>query len=193
MARKAAAKPATKTAAKKAAPAKRRAVAAKTTAAAVTAAAPKQPVAKAPAAPAPVAKPQPAAPAAANVKMAKVEFSSQAVAEDYKAMSKSAFDAYMQSGNLFAANFGAINREIMSFAQATMESSLQAARAMAGASTLDEMVALQNSLSKESVDSFLAESAKLTEMSVEMANGSMEPLQNNLKSTVEKLFKPLAA
>lgn len=220
MARKPEIKPATKTAAKKAAPAKRRAAAAKTPATKTTVAktpvaktapvtmnatAPKQPAPK----PAPAATPLPAAPVAAEkapapkvpaMKMAQVEFSSKAVAEaskavaeDCKTMSKAAFDAYLQSGNLFAENFGAINREIMSFAQSAMESSLQAARAMTAASSLEEMVELQRDLSKKNVDSFLAESAKLTEMSVELASDSIEPLQSNLKTTVEKLLKPLAA
>ena len=196
MAKRATAKPAIKsgatTAAKKATPVKRRAAAAKATPTVKSAPAPKQPqvMAAVTVAPAPAAKPGAASP---TMKMTRVEFSSKAVAEDYKAMSKAAFDAYVKSGNLFAENFGALNREIMAFAQATMESGLEAARALAAASSLEEMVDLQTKHSQKSVNDFLAESAKLTGLSVELANGSIEPLQNNLKVTVEKLWKPLAA
>lgn len=196
MARKPATKTAAAAAAKKKAPAKRRAAPAKATVAAKSVPAAK-PVAavEATAHVEPVKAPAPAAAPALSpvMQMAKVEFSSNAVAEDYKAMSKAAFDAYMKSGNLFAENFGALNREIMAFAQATLESNLETARALAAAGSFEEVVDLQTKHSQKSVDSFLAESAKLTEMSVEMANGTIEPLQSNLKVTVEKLWKPIAA
>jgi len=220
MARKTVAKPATKSAtttAKKKAPAKRRAAPAKATTAAKRAPAAKTPAIETPAietpaietpavetpavaaaaesaiAPAPKAAPTPKTTAVPATTMARVEFSNKAAADNYKAMSKAAFDAYLKSGNLFAENFGVLNREIMAFAQATMESSLETARAMTAAGSLKEVVDLQAKHSQKSVDSFLAESAKLTEMSVEMANGSIEPLQNNLKVAVEKLWKPIAA
>ena len=214
MAKRVAAKPASKSAvttaaAKRKAPVKRSAVKAAPVAESkptavrkpVTAAAPTveaKPVA-AEVAPAPQAvpeaKPQPKAAAAIRpaVQVTKIEASAREVAEDYQAMGKAAIDAYMQSSNLFAETFGAINREIMAFAQATMESNLEAARAMAGASSLEEVVDLQAKHSQKSIDSFLAESAKLTELSVELANGSIEPLQSNFKVTVEKFLKPVAA
>ena len=143
----------------------------------------------------PEAKPQPkGAPVIRPaVKVTSIEVSAREVAQDYQAMSKAAIDAYMQSSNLFAETFGAINREIMAFAQATVESNLEAARAMAAASSLEEVVDLQTKHSQKSIDSFLAESAKLTELSVELANGSIEPLQSNFKVTFEKFLKPIAA
>ena len=81
----------------------------------------------------------------------------------------------------------------MAFAQATMENNLETARALAGASSLEEVVELQTKHSQQSIDSFLAESAKLTELSVELTNGSIAPLQSNFKVTVEKFLKPVAA
>jgi len=186
MAKRAAAKPATKSAAtavKKSSPAKRSVAAAKSAPVVKSTPAAKRPEVSVKAPEAPLA----------IVKATKVTFSSQAAAEDYKAMSKAAFDAYVKSGNLFAETFGAINREIMTFAQAAMESNLAAVRAMTEAKSLEEVVDLQTKHSRKSVDSFLAESAKLTGMSVEMTNGSIEPLKSNLKVTVEKFWKPLAA
>ena len=123
----------------------------------------------------------------------KVAVNGREQVQNHTVIGKAAIDAYVESGNLFAQNFGTFNREVMAFAQAALENSIETARALAGASSLSEAVDLQTKHSKKCFDEFLAESAKLTELSVELANETIAPLQSNIKETVEKLIKPIAA
>ena len=123
----------------------------------------------------------------------KVAVNGREQAQNHTVIGKAAIDAYVASGNLFAQNLGTFNREVMAFAQAALENSIETARALAGASSLSEAVDLQTKHSQKCFDEFLAESAKLTELSVELANETIAPLQSNIKETVEKLIKPIAA
>jgi phasin family protein len=205
MAKRIAAKPAPKstaasTAAKKKAPAVRRGPAVKTAPVAKKPVAVKAPVAARKEAATPVVKavqktaePRKATVSLPSNQLLKVAVNGREQAQNYTVIGKAAIDAYVESGNLFAQNFGTFNREVMAFAQAALENSIETARALAGASSLSEAVDLQTKHSQKSFDGFLAESAKLTELSVEFANETIAPLQSNIKETVEKLIKPIAA
>jgi phasin family protein len=74
-----------------------------------------------------------------------------------------------------------------------METSAQAAKALMGAKTLREAVDLQTDLAKSNFDKFIAESTKLSEMSVKVANEAFEPINARVNVAVEKLLKPIAA
>jgi hypothetical protein len=56
-----------------------------------------------------------------------------------------------------------------------------------------EVIDLQTEFSRSRFDELVAESAKLTELSMTLANDALEPIQLRLNATVEKLMKPVAA
>lgn len=102
-------------------------------------------------------------------------------------------DAYVQSSTLFAKGVEAMGKEMMGFAQASVDTSVANAQALFGARTLRELIDLQTDFSRSGFDSLVAESARLTELSVTLANETIEPIQARLNANVEKLMKPLAA
>ena len=55
------------------------------------------------------------------------------------------------------------------------------------------MVDLQNTFAKTRFDSFIAESAKISEMTVKTTNEAIAPLKARVDETVETLSKPIAA
>ena len=61
------------------------------------------------------------------------------------------------------------------------------------AKTFQEVVELQTEYSRKNFDSIVAESSKLTELSVDIANQAFEPLKSQVNQSVERLWKPLAA
>ena len=61
------------------------------------------------------------------------------------------------------------------------------------AKDLQEMVDLQNDFAKQRLEETLAETAKLTELSTQVANEAIEPLQRRVDATVETVFKAQAA
>ena len=108
-------------------------------------------------------------------------------------LGKDNMDAYVASSAVVARGFESFGKEVLSFTQISMEAGVAVAKSLAAAKTLQEVIDLQNAYSRHSFDSLVAESAKLTDLSIAMANDAMEPLQSRMTVNVEKLMKPLAA
>jgi phasin family protein len=106
---------------------------------------------------------------------------------------KDGLQVYVRTGSIMVKGFEDFSREIAVYAQAALEVNVAAAKAMAQAGSFDEMLDLQTKAARESIDIMLAEGAKLTELSLDLANKSMEPLQDQVDKTVATLLKPLAA
>jgi phasin family protein len=124
-----------------------------------------------------------------------VEKTSQAVFKGYDDLTvvgKDNIDACMKSGTILAKGLEALGKEVAKYTQASIEKNLAATQTMMGARTLREAVDLQSNYARESFDSLVAETTKLTELSVEVANQAIEPLQTRANVTAEKLFKPLS-
>ncbi|MBB3064427.1 MULTISPECIES: phasin family protein [Limibacillus] len=86
-----------------------------------------------------------------------------------------------------------IGKEIASFTQTSFESQVEATKAIFSVKSLRDFVDLQSNLARVQFDQVMAEGAKITEMSVKVANEAYEPLQARMNVTVEKMLKPVAA
>lgn len=112
--------------------------------------------------------------------------------EDYAAFSKANLDALVKSGSVFAKGAEDINKQLLAFARASFDQSVAAGRALLAAKSINEVVELQNSYAKQSLDSLVAETTKLQELSVKVANEAIAPLNARVNATVEKFAKPAA-
>ncbi len=81
----------------------------------------------------------------------------------------------------------------MGFAQSSMDAQVAISKQLLGVKTFREAVDMQTSFTKTSFDTALAESAKLTELSVKVANEAMTPIQDRVNVMTDKLMKPVAA
>lgn len=125
-----------------------------------------------------------------------VEKTSSAMFKGYDEMSainQQNLDAMVKSSTIFAKGFEQISKEFFSYTQSALEMNVASTKALFGAKSLKDVVDLQSEMARKSFDSALAESAKLTEMSVEVTNKAFKPLQDQVNVTVEKMTKPLAA
>lgn len=113
--------------------------------------------------------------------------------DEFAKAGKDAFDAYMQSSTAMAKAVETLSKEILAFTQVSFENNAAAAKALMGAKTFQEVVELQTEYSRKNFDSIVAESSKLTELSVDIANQAIEPLKSQANQSVERLWKPLAA
>ena len=66
-------------------------------------------------------------------------------------------------------------------------------QALLAARTLREAVDVQTDWAKTSFDKVVAESTKLSEISVKVANEAAEPINARFNAAIEKLLKPMAA
>lgn len=102
-------------------------------------------------------------------------------------------DAYVRSTTAFSKGFETLSNQLMSMVQGALEANMATTKALFEAKTLRELIDLQTEFSRSSFDNAVAESAKLTEMSMALANEAIEPIQVSMNATVEKFMKPIAA
>jgi phasin family protein len=113
--------------------------------------------------------------------------------DEMATMNKDNMDAFMKSSSIVAKGFESMSKEMMSFAQETMEANMAAAKKVFGAKNLQEMMDVQSDVYRTNFDKMMAESAKLAELSAKVANEAVEPLQARMQAGFEKATKPVAA
>ena len=113
--------------------------------------------------------------------------------DQFAVLGQDTLDAFVQSNSAVAKGFELISKQVLAFAQRSVEENMAQARALIGARDLQEVVDLQNGFAKQRLEETLAETAKLTELSTQVANEAIEPLQKRVDATVETVFKAQAA
>lgn len=85
--------------------------------------------------------------------------------------------AAMAEANLaLNAGLGAIGQELLAYAKSTLADASQAATALLGAKTLDEVIELNSDLAKAAMESLIARSTKLSELGIATTNQALAPL-----------------
>jgi len=113
--------------------------------------------------------------------------------DEFAALNKETMDAYVKAGNVAAKGFETLGQEVYAFAQTQTEANVAAAKAMMTAKSLNELVEIQSDLARSQFDAYVAETTKVSEMSLKVANESVEPIQAQFNVVVEKMMKPVAA
>jgi phasin family protein len=125
-----------------------------------------------------------------------IEKASQTAYKSFEEMSKlqkDNWEAVVAASQIWAKGAEVIGKAWMGLAQETLETAATTAKAMVGVKTLREAVDLQADFAKGNFDKFVAESTKMSETVVKVANDAMEPITARVNVSVEKIFKPLAA
>ncbi len=111
---------------------------------------------------------------------------------DITAIGKETVEAAISAGSLMVKGFETLGKEWASFARQSVEGNVAATTAIFGAKTLNEVVDLQNDYARKSFDQFVEESAKLTELSVKVANEALAPIQTRVNLAVEQITKTVS-
>jgi phasin family protein len=107
--------------------------------------------------------------------------------EEITTFSTGNVEAVVASSQAAAKAIETLNTEALSFARTSFEGSVAAAKAMAGAKSLQEIVDLQNTFSKSAIDGFVAQSTKLGEMFTQLSKEAMQPLSARMNAAAEKM------
>jgi phasin family protein len=86
-----------------------------------------------------------------------------------------------------------IGKEVMGYARTSFESAAEAATALLGAKTFEDVLELNSAYAKASLERLVTRTTKLSEMGVKLANETLAPLGGRVEATIQKLVKPLAA
>lgn len=121
--------------------------------------------------------------------------SAQTVLEGYETMSsaqKGTIDAYMTSGTRAAKAFETLSREMIAFTQTSFAANMEAAQSLLRARSLREAVDLQTEITRSNIDRLAKETAKLAELSVEVATQVFQPWQAQATRATQKAMKSAA-
>ena len=110
---------------------------------------------------------------------------------DFAVQGKENVEALVRSGNIMAKGMETLGKEIMDFSRVSFEGNVQATKALFGAKTFQDLVTMQSDHARKSMDQFMAEGAKLTELSVKVAGEAMAPIQARVDLTVKQFVKPV--
>lgn len=102
-------------------------------------------------------------------------------------------EAVVAANQALAKGAEEISKEIFGIAQASFENAASAAKAFMGAKTLQDVIELNNTVAKNALDAFLANSAKLSEMAFKVTSEAAQPLKARVDAAIEKLARPVAA
>jgi len=113
--------------------------------------------------------------------------------EDVIAYNQNNMTAMMSVSAIWVKGFQDINKEMAVLANASLEEGVAAAQQILGCKSVEEVVAVQTDLAKNSYDKAVSESRKFNDMGVKLAETAAEPIAVRVNETVATFSKPLAA
>jgi len=135
---------------------------------------------------------------AINTTREQVEKASTATLKGYDEMTslnKEQVDAFLAAANSLSRGIEDMGKSYAAFAQASMDSYMEASKALLAARSLNDVVDIQTGLARSSMDAAVNETAKVSEVVMKAAGEAMQPLQSSFNSMVsaamEKASKPV--
>lgn len=112
---------------------------------------------------------------------------SLATLNEVNSYSKKNLEAVVASVTAATKGAEALGAQVMAFSKKSMEDQVAAAKALAGAKSVQESVELQTAWVKAAMEGYLAEASKMGEVVAASVKDSVKPLNERVTATVEKL------
>jgi phasin family protein len=100
-------------------------------------------------------------------------------------------EAFVKSGQIWAAGVQDLSRQAAASAQASFEETVSTFKALATIRSVKQAIDLQADLARNSVDKAVADSSRFADASVKLAEQALAPLTARVKLAVEKFAKPV--
>lgn len=110
-------------------------------------------------------------------------------AEEFVQFGQGNLEAFVKSGQIFAAGLQDISRQVAENARSTFDETVATFKALSGVKSLKEAVDLQTQLTRTTVEKTLAETGRLTEASLKLAEQAYAPITARFTLAVEKFSK----
>lgn len=124
--------------------------------------------------------------AATNVAFKEGVEKSLAAMNELNTHSKKNLEAIVASATASARGAEALGAQAMAFSKAVFDTNVSAAKSLAGAKSVQEVVELQTSFAKTALETYMAEFAKMSDTVSASVKESMKPLNERVTATVEK-------
>lgn len=113
--------------------------------------------------------------------------------DQFASLSQENFNAVLKANAAWAEGFEAIANEAVGYARQTLATAGTATKELLAAKTLDRVVEINTGLAKTAVDALIERTARLSELSLALANVTWAPIGGCLETTITKLVRPTAA
>lgn len=123
---------------------------------------------------------------ASNVAFKEGVEKSLAALNDLNANSKKNLEAIVASATASAKGAEALGAQAMAFSKAVFDTQVSAAKSLAGAKSVQEVVELQTNFAKTALETYMAQFAKMSDTVSASVKESMKPLNERVTATVEK-------
>lgn len=107
-------------------------------------------------------------------------------AEELVTFGQGNFEALVKSGQIWATGMQDLSKQVAASAQAQMDQTMATLKALAGVKSLKEAIELQSTLARSSVEKAVAETGKLTDASMKLAEQTMAPITARVSLAVER-------
>jgi phasin family protein len=111
-------------------------------------------------------------------------------AEEVVAFGQGNMEAFIKSGQIWAAGFQDMQKKMAASAQASFEETVSTMKAMTSVKSLKDAFELQAGLARTSMERTISESGKLTDASFKLTEQALAPITARVSLAVEKFAKP---
>lgn len=110
-------------------------------------------------------------------------------AEELVSFGQGNFEAFVESGRVWAAGVQALSKQAAATAQAAVDDTLSGFKALAAAKTLKEAFDVQGALARANMEKAVAETGRFTDASMKLAEQTFAPLAARMTAAVETFGK----
>lgn len=102
-------------------------------------------------------------------------------------------EAMLVSSNIVAKGFEVVGKEFAAYAQKAAEANMAAAKNLGSAKNPQDLMDMQADWAKNAFDGFLAETAKLQDISTKVSTQAAQPINERINKAVATFSNPTAA
>ena len=106
---------------------------------------------------------------------------------EFSAFQKDSVDAVIASATTATKSLEELNASTMAYAKKSMEDGVAAAKSMAGAKSVQELIELQADYTKSTLDAYLAEVNKSSDLVSTMVKDTFKPINDRMSAAVEAM------
>jgi phasin family protein len=110
-------------------------------------------------------------------------------AEDMMSFGQGNIEALMKATQIYASGFQDISKHLAASSKASLEESVAFTKSLMGVKSVKEAVDLQSGFTKSSIEKAVAETSKLTDATVKLAEQAIAPLTARMSLAVETFGK----
>ena len=112
-------------------------------------------------------------------------------AEEMVAFGQGNVEAFVKSGQIWAAGVQDLTKQVAATAQANFDESMSTFKAMTAAKSIKDVFEMQANFARAAFEKSMAESSRLTDASLKLSEQAIAPITARMTLAVEKFVKPV--